>query len=567
MTDMPRIHALPLHLANQIAAGEVIERPASVVKELVENSLDAGADQIFVDIEGAGNKLIRVRDNGLGIHPEDLPLALSRHATSKLHSSEQLSHIASLGFRGEALPSISSVSRLTLISRQADSDCAWQLSGDQNNTISPAAHPQGTTLEIRDLFFNLPARRHFLRSNKTEQNHILTTLQRLALSQFTVSFQCQLSASTNLKLPAAITLAQQQQRIAKICGKNFINNSLFIEQDYDDIKLEGWLGKADAHRPQTDVQYFFINGRVIRDRVITHAIRQAYSDKIPAGRQPAYVLYLTIPLDRVDINVHPTKHEVRFRDARLIHGLLTSALQQALTYDTTLEPATDLIPDLVSGQALQNTRPTVRASNQASERPKIAEHANDYQLPIVSRSDFKESVTTKFGQASILIEQRYVITKSAQGSLLIDLQQAEQQLRRQQLQDAINTNTLSTRPILVPISLSVDNNLIALASQYEALLESVGVRLQAQSSTLLIRNIPSLLAQTDLKILMQSLLNALNNNKTDKASLAIILQQHLPLIAISQLEQATQLLLQLNEFSIDAPWCRRLDQQTLNSLF
>ncbi|MDO7597352.1 MAG: DNA mismatch repair endonuclease MutL [Pseudomonadota bacterium] len=563
MSDMPRIHALPLHLANQIAAGEVIERPASVVKELVENSLDAGADQIFIEIEGAGNKLIRVRDNGLGIHPEDLPLALSRHATSKLHSSEQLSHIASLGFRGEALPSISSVSRLTLISRQADSDCAWQLSGDQNNAISPAAHPQGTTLEIRDLFFNLPARRHFLRSNKTEQNHILTTLQRLALSQFAVGFQCQLSASISLKLPAAITLAQQQQRIAKICGKNFINNSLFIEQDYDDIKLEGWLGKADAHRPQTDVQYFFINGRVIRDRVITHAIRQAYSDKIPAGRQPAYVLYLTIPLDRVDINVHPTKHEVRFRDARLIHGLLTSALQQALTDETVLEPMTEPL----SAQASQNIRSISRASNQASKQPQIAEHASDYQLPIVTQSRFKESISAKFGQAITLIEQRYVITKSSQDSLLIDLQQAEQQLRRQQLQNAINSNTLSARPILVPISLSVDNHLIALASQYERLLESVGVRLQPQPSALLIRSIPSLLAQTDLKVLVLSLLTALSNNQTDKASLAIILQQHLPLITISQLEQATQLLLQLNECSLEAPWCRRLDQQTLNSLF
>lgn len=563
MSDMPRIHALPLHLANQIAAGEVIERPASVVKELVENSLDAGADQIFIDIEAAGNKLIRVRDNGLGIHPEDLPLALSRHATSKLHSSEQLSHIASLGFRGEALPSISSVSRLTVISRQADSDCAWQLTGDQNNAISPAAHPQGTTLEIRDLFFNLPARRHFLRSNKTEQNHILTTLQRLALSQFTVGFQCQLSAASSLKLPAAITLAQQQQRIAKICGKNFINNSLFIEQDYDDIKLTGWLGKADAHRPQTDVQYFYINGRVIRDRVITHAIRQAYSDKIPAGRQPAYVLYLTIPFDRVDINVHPTKHEVRFRDARLIHGLLISALQQALSHDMSIAP----VSNSISVQASKNTLPTADANNQADERSQIAERATDYQLPMVTKPHSKQSLTAKFGQAIALIEQRYVVTKSSQGSLLIDLQQAEQQLRRQQLQNAIATNTLSTRPILVPISLSVDNDLILLAAQYETLLTSVGVQLQPQPSALLIRSIPSLLAQTDLKLLVQSLLTALSGQQTDKYSLAIILQQHLPLIAINQLEQASQLLLQLNEFSTEAPWCRRLDQQTLNSLF
>lgn len=558
---MQRIHALPLHLANQIAAGEVIERPASVVKELVENSLDAGADQIFIEIEGAGNKLIRVRDNGLGIHPEDLPLALSRHATSKLHSSEQLSYIASLGFRGEALPSISSVSRLTLISRQADSDCAWQLTGDQNSTISPAAHPQGTTLEIRDLFFNLPARRHFLRSNKTEQNHILTTLQRLALSQFSVGFQCQLSASTSLKLPPAISLAQQQQRIAKICGKNFINNSLFIEQNYDDIELKGWLGKADAHRPQTDVQYFFINGRVIRDRVITHAIRQAYSDKIPTGRQPAYVLYLSLPLDRVDINVHPTKHEVRFRDARLIHGLLTSALQEALSHQEHSEPTIE--------PSSKNARSTSHVNPRPPLSDHVAEHTTDYQLTAMTQPLAKARITTKFGQAITLIEQRYVITRSSEGSLLIDLQQAELQLRLQQLQQAIKTDTLSTRPILVPISLPVSDDFILLATQHQSLLESIGIQLQSQpqTSALVIRSIPSLLAQTDLKILVQSLLTALNNNQTDKDSLLIVLQQHLPVLAVNQLDQATQLLTQLNEFSVEAPWCRRLDKQTLNSLF
>ncbi|KKM06940.1 hypothetical protein LCGC14_1738920, partial [marine sediment metagenome] len=472
---------------------------------------------------------------------------------------EQLSHIASLGFRGEALPSISSVSRLTLTSRQADSECAWQLAGDENSAISPAAHPQGTTLEIRDLFFNLPARRHFLRSNKTEQNHILTTLQRLALSQFSVGFHCQLSTSTSLKLPAAMTLEQQQQRIAKICGKNFINNSLYIEQDYADIKLNGWLGKADAHRPQTDVQYFFINGRVIRDRVITHAIRQAYNDKIPAGRQPAYVLYLTIPLDRVDINVHPTKHEVRFRDARLIHGLLTSALQEALSHQAIASQQSQPAPKI--GQT------TSRDNKQQSTH--IAEHNTHYQISAQPSSTSTASTNGTFGQALTLIEQRYVITRITEGSLLIDLQQAEQQLRRQQLQHAIDTDTLSTRPILVPISLSVDKHTMLLATQHQTLLESLGfqLQLQPQLSALLIRSIPSLLAQTDLKVLVSSLLNALSDRQRGKVSLTLILHQHLPVIAINQLEQATQLLIQLNEFSIDAPWCRRLDQQTLNSLF
>jgi DNA mismatch repair protein MutL len=558
MSDIQRIYALPLHLANQIAAGEVIERPASVVKELVENSLDAGADQIYIDIEGAGNKLIRVRDNGQGIHPEDLALALSRHATSKLHSSEQLSHISSLGFRGEALPSISSVSRLTLISRQADSECAWQLTGDETSTMSPAAHPQGTSVEIRDLFFNLPARRHFLRSNKTESNHILTTLHRLGLSQFTVGFHCVLSANSSLKLPAAISLEQQQQRIAKICGKNFIHNSLFIQQDFDNIHLKGWLGKAEAHRPQTDVQYFFINGRVIRDRVITHAIRQAYMDKIPAGRQPAYVLYLTIPLDRVDINVHPTKHEVRFRDARLIHGLLTRAVEETLSHEMAgAEMA------LVS----HKPSPPVHTNTAALTSAYIPAQARQNPLPAIKPAQSKQLSQDKFGHALVLLEQRYVITQSSQGSMIIDLQQAEQQLRRQQLQHAIDTNTLSSRPILVPLTVPIDNDLIELATQHKALLADIGLQLDPQPKALLIKSIPSLLAQTDLKVLVKSLLTSLKNNQTDKNLLVVILQQQLPIIAISQLEQASQLLRQLNHFADDVPWCRRLDHQTLNGLF
>lgn len=329
-----RIHALPVHLANQIAAGEVIERPASVVKELIENSIDAKATHIDIDIEGAGSQLIRIQDNGEGIHPDDLVIALSRHATSKIHSSEQLSHISSLGFRGEALPSIASIARLTLTSHQLGSDCAYKITGDNDKT-EPASHPYGTSFEVRDLFFNLPARRRFLRSNKTEQHHILTTVQQLALSQFHIGFNYKQAGANKLKLAIADTFEQQQQRVAKICGKAFINHSFYIEQQYEEIELKGWLGKAEAHRSQTDVHYFFINGRVIRDRVVNHAIRQAYGEHIPAGRQAAYVLYLTLPLDSVDINVHPTKHEVRFRHARLIHGLIMSAIQQALLSEQT----------------------------------------------------------------------------------------------------------------------------------------------------------------------------------------------------------------------------------------
>jgi len=548
MSDNNRIHALPLHLANQIAAGEVIERPASVVKELVENSIDAGANLIDIDIEGAGNQLIRVRDNGRGIHPDDLTLALSRHATSKLHSSEQLSHISSLGFRGEALPSITSISQLTISSCLANSQHAWKITGD-NTEPMPAAHPQGTTIEVRDLFFNLPARRHFLRSNKTELHHILTTLQRLALSKFEVGFHCKFSASSQLKLPIATTPEQQQQRIAKICGKAFINNSVYLQQDYNEITLHGWLGTPEAHRAQTDVQHFFINGRVIRDRVINHAIRQAYGTLIPAGRQAAYVLYLTLPLDRVDINVHPTKHEVRFRDARLIHGLITTALQEALAQDN-------------GGQINKIVKDKPDPAH-------IAESLNTYQTsPLHIETDEKlETIDNQFAKVTSLLHQRYVIVQTEDKPFLLDLQQAEQQLRAQQLDNAIKTQTLRSRPILVPITLTVDASLITISEQFSDLLNTFGIQLVSNADKLLIKSIPSLLAQADIKQLIYAVLSSLATDGGNTESIQSILKQYLPLITITSPSHAQQVIDQLILFPIDETWCKPLDQQTLIGLF
>lgn len=546
MSSNSRISHLPIHLANQIAAGEVIERPASVVKELVENSLDAGATEITLDIEGAGSQLIRVRDNGFGIHPDDLPLALSRHATSKLHSSEQLSHIASLGFRGEALPSITSISQLTITSLRQGQGTAWLLKGDKN-VIAPASHPQGTTIEVRDLFFNLPARRHFLRSNKTEQHHILTTLQRLALSQFEVGFHCKLSDNHQLRLPIAKTEAQKKQRLAKICGKNFVENCVFLQQDYDDIGLTGWLAKAEAHRPQTDVQHFFINGRVIRDRMINHAIRQAYGDLIPAGRQPAYVLYLTIPLDRVDINVHPTKHEVRFRDARLLHGLITTGLEEALSLSFDQEETLDKV--------LQPQSPP----HLVAER--TAEYHNTESTPSIENNAGANSL---FGSVETLLHQQYALCQSSQGPIVIDLITAEQQLRQQQLRNAINTKTLSSRPILVPLKLPLPADLVSVVEKHTKTLAEFGIELQPQNDNVLIKQIPSLLAQSDLKQLIRAIVEQLATADTDLEPLLI---QHLKCVTILSLEQANKLIIQLNDVNIDTKWCVKLDQQSLDGLF
>ena len=548
MTINSRILPLPLHLANQIAAGEVIERPASVVKELIENSLDAGATEIVVSIEGAGSQSIKIRDNGQGIHPDDLTLALSRHATSKLNSTEQLSHISTLGFRGEALPSIASISRLTLSSKQAQSEHAWQLTANSNER-TPIVHPQGTTIEVRELFFNVPARRRFLKGDKTELNHIVTTLQRLALSQFSIGFHCQFSANSTLKLPRAITPKQQQERIAKICGKTFLKHSLYIEQDYDSIKLVGWLANAEGHRPQTDIHYFFINGRVIRDRVINHAIRKAYSDFIPSGRHPAFVLYLTMPLDRLDINVHPTKHEVRFRDARLIHGLINKAVHDALSTQIPQSDAND-----ISTVIKKNVTPL---KNQVFETN-------------MSRNQTSQNLVTKdpnpFGTIIGLLSQKYLLTQSNHGYLLLDLQTAEQQLRQLQYEDALATQTLSSRPILVPIKINLSQRSLDVLSCNQTQLCDLGLDFTIKTNKVLVNTIPSLFSHIDIRQLIDVLSSKLSLESTG-AEVAALMQKQLPLIDIQSKEQAQAILYQIVALPISSNWHCKLDSDTLQSLF
>ena len=543
-----RIHPLPLHLANQIAAGEVIERPASVVKELIENSLDAGATEIVVNIEGAGSQSIQIRDNGQGIHPDDLTLALSRHATSKLNSTEQLSHISSLGFRGEALPSIASISRLTLTSKQAQNEHAWRLTANSNE-LTPITHPQGTTIEVRELFFNVPARRRFLKGDKTELNHIVTTLHRLALSQFSIGFQCQLSASSTLKLPRAITPKQQQERIAKICGKTFLKQSLYIEQNYDAIKLVGWLAKAEGHRPQTDIYYFFINGRVIRDRIINHAIRQAYSAFIPSGRYPAFVLYLTMPLDRLDINVHPTKHEVRFRDARLIHGLINRAIHDALSTEipqTGLNDLSALIKENIIPLENQVFETSI-SNNQTSQNP-ITKESNP------------------FGTILTLLSQKYLLTQVNHGYLLIDLQSAEQQLRQLQYEEATATQTINSRPILVPIKLDLSLQSIDVLSSIKTKLSDLGLGFTIEAQKVVVNTIPSLFSHIDIRQLIDTLSSQLTVKST-KLEVAALMKKQLPLIAIQSKEQAEVLLNQIIALPVSSNWHCKLDSNTLKSLF
>lgn len=328
------IAILPTRLANQIAAGEVVERPASVIKELVENALDAGATSIHLDIDKGGVKKIRISDNGCGIVKDELTLALSRHATSKIKNLSDLEAINSLGFRGEALASISSVSRLTLISKPNEQSTAWQANAqgrDMEVTIKPAAHPDGTTIEVLDLFFNTPARRKFLRTEKTEFNHIDEVVRRIALARFDVAFSLSHNGKIIRQYRAANTQVQKTKRVAMICGQKFVDNAIEVDCQHNEMNFSGWLAKPSFARNQNDLCYSYVNGRMMRDKLINHAIRQAYADLLPAETYPAFVLFITLDHREVDVNVHPAKHEVRFHQSRYVHDFIYSVCHQALT--------------------------------------------------------------------------------------------------------------------------------------------------------------------------------------------------------------------------------------------
>ena len=327
------IQILPARLANQIAAGEVVERPASVVKELVENSLDAGATRIDIDIDKGGSRTIRIRDNGKGIPKDELGLALSRHATSKIATLDDLEAIASLGFRGEALASISSVSRLTLTSRTAEQEEAWAAYAegrDMDVQLKPAAHPVGTTLEVLDLFFNTPARRKFLRTEKTEFGHIDELLKRIALSRMDVTINLRHNGKVVRQYRTANTQIQKERRLAAVCGQAFLDHALAVELAHGDLKLSGWICSPQGARSQNDIQYCYVNGRMMKDKLINHAIRQAYESSLAPDQYAAYALFIDVDPHQVDVNVHPAKHEVRFHQARLVHDFICQGLQSAL---------------------------------------------------------------------------------------------------------------------------------------------------------------------------------------------------------------------------------------------
>jgi DNA mismatch repair protein MutL len=506
------IQQLPGHLINQIAAGEVVERPASVVKELVENSLDAGANDIHIDIAAGGAKLIRVRDTGGGIDKEELRLALSRHATSKISSLEDLEAVVSLGFRGEALPSIASVARLVLTSRSAASDTAWQVEaeGGEIRGPHPAAHGRGTTVEVHDLFYNTPARRRFLRTERTEFGHIERWLRRLALSRPGVAFTLAHNRRTVLKLPAAAGSEQQLARLAELCGDAFAAQSIHLEHETDGIALQGWIALPTYNRSQPDQQYWFVNGRSISDKTLTHAAKQAYRDVLFHGRFPAYVLNLTMDPAGVDANAHPAKHEVRFRDGRRVHGVVSQTLQAALA-DTrpgghAPAPASVIRYPAAAQRPMQLPEP--RRAGPASVRDALASYAALSDASVAMQAQPEPGEVPPLGFAVAQLAGVYILAENRDGLIVVDMHAAHERITYERLKQSFDDRSIVRQPLLVPVTVAVSQNEADLVEQASQELEALGLSVDRSGpGTVIVREVPALLKDADIESLLRDLLS------------------------------------------------------------
>lgn len=536
-----KIKRLPPQLVNQIAAGEVIERPASAVKELIENSLDAGSTQVNIEIEEGGIRLIRIRDNGCGIAKPELELALSRHATSKIANLNDLESVLSFGFRGEALPSMSSVSRLAITSCETGQNTAWKMCADGTEVDlepTPAAHSQGTTIELRDLFYNTPARRKFLKTEKTEFSHIDTCIKRMALSRFDVGFTLKHNQRVIFDLKPAIQIDEKEQRVALLCGKEFINNALSIDIESGGLALQGWLGLPTFSRSQADTQFFYVNGRLIRDKLINHAVRLAFQDVLFHGRHPVFVLYLTIDPRLVDVNAHPAKLEVRFRESRAIHDFIHRRLKQLLTDVRPEDNYTEQANFIGSTSSLPPQQQTGFASSMSQsskyrdmqQRPmqmKVADSYSQntpaayYEMAAKGMHDVAGSGVDPseisgdqdvppLGFAITHLHNTYILAESSKGLVLVDAHAAHERIIYEKLKHQNLTGNIPAQPLLIPQKLTVSVQEMNAFEENKSLLNDLGVELSAAGpEALLIRSIPVLLPTNDTEELVRKLLQDL----------------------------------------------------------
>ena len=556
------IAILPARLANQIAAGEVVERPASVVKELVENSIDAGATSIKIDIEKGGAKRIRIIDNGKGIAKDELGLALSRHATSKIKDLDDLESISSMGFRGEALASISSVSRLSLTSKPEAQDSAWQAHAEGRDmavAIKPAAHPDGTTIDVSDLFFNTPARRKFLRTEKTEFAHIEEVIKRIALAHFGITFILSHNHKVVKQFRLANSAVQRSKRVAQVCGQKFIENALEVDCQHEGLHLYGWIAQPSFYRNQNDLAYSYVNERMMRDKLINHAIRQAYADLLPSDGYPAFVLFLKLNYRDVDVNVHPAKHEVRFHQGRYVHDFIYSVCNQALKNELeldidsatgevlTAEPVheehvtdqnssyvtplrtsqdrhanehsnTNFSPDKASTSRNVNYGGNGSQHYSAKINPQATKAYSDLMTPLALDEQVNEAITspdTSNSETSALDSkpqdeignETKVIFWQAPHFLVFQQQQALRLLSVIKIDTLLKLQTIKQRwheklvsqPLLLPIKVKVSDKVANFVQINETQFQHVGMEIrQLNSATVQIRQFPALLRNKDV---------------------------------------------------------------------
>ncbi len=556
------IRPLPDILINQIAAGEVVERPASVVKELVENAIDAGASRVDIDLEEGGVRLIRIRDNGSGIAPEQLPLAVSRHATSKIADLDDLESVATLGFRGEALPSIASVSRFTLCSRRAHDEhgSALQIEGGKIGEVTPRAHAPGTTVEVRELFYNVPARRKFLRAERTELGHIEEWLRSLALARPDVELRVSHNGKASRRYKPGDLYSDA--RLAETLGEDFANQAVRVDHSGAGLRLHGWIAQPHYSRASADQQYLYVNGRSVRDRSVAHAVKMAYGDVLYHGRQPAYVLFLELDPTRVDVNVHPAKHEVRFRDSRLVHDFVYRTLKDALAdtragtsaqeigagaaqpVDATAVPTASGASasgasafGLVRGPApgagsggggggFSGWRPQQPLGLQVADAPAAyaalyatpagAERAvalppmpSENGLPVTSA----DAGVPPLGYAIAQLHGIYILAENAEGLIVVDMHAAHERIGYERLKNAHDGIGLQSQPLLVPITLAVGEREADTAESEAETLAALGFEVtRAGPGSLHVRSIPALLAHAEPEGLLRDVLTDLREH-------------------------------------------------------
>jgi DNA mismatch repair protein MutL len=545
---MAKIQKLGTRLANQIAAGEVVDRPASVLKELIENSLDAKASKIEVEIDAGGTKRVLVRDNGNGIASDDMALALDSHATSKIVELDDLDAVATLGFRGEALASISSVSRLRLMSNATDiASQAWEAisSGrEMDVALKPVARPRGTTVEVKDLFFNTPARRKFLRTEKTEYNHLEEVFRRNALAAFDSAFELIHNGKAIYALRACSERLDQEQRLAKLLGQPFIDSALHLVIERDGYQLQGWIAKPEFSRSQADMQYFFVNGRVVKDKIIGHAVRQAYRDVLFHGRQPAFVLYLTLDPADVDVNVHPAKHEVRFRDSRRVHDFIYRNLHKTLADvrpESVLENAQqgDASSSTAGGWPVNNAA----AGSYAQSGLNLGEAANPGYSPfrqggggyssasgdrqhsalqrLFSGSDANGGLddvasvdggldaeqVPPLGYALAQLKGVYILAENVEGLIVVDMHAAHERIIYERMKTAHQESTLQSQPLLVPQSLQVSRKEADCAELHADVFHRLGFALQRMGDeSIIVREMPVMLSDANTEQLLRDVI-------------------------------------------------------------